>query len=246
MTKKSGRRRDPLKKLAMLLARHRARQGVFIAMLVAVLWLAGHLYAKELSRTTELNADVILTGNLYATEELPAPAVYEGLARGLLRLSPFRLVAATGRRQVRVIVGDDPSLVGNPGFSHWVNLGSCSPFKEDDATGSQVCQIYLRPIGSSAVSNEYDLYCLAYHESLHTIPHAYSSVEVTYSDRENLLVYSCELKLITRLIELGKPPSEAFVASAVQGYRRFGGRLEDVPLAVVGFLPADALETSPM
>jgi len=123
-------------------------------------------------------------------------------------------------------------------------LGSCSPFKEDPATGNLVCQIRLRPIGSAVVSNPSDLYCLAYHESLHTLPHAYSTVEVTYSDYENLLVYGCELKLIARLIELGEPPSEAFVASAVQGYRRFGGTPDGVPAAVLRFLPGNAFLTN--
>ncbi|MCK4594441.1 hypothetical protein KAU45_08055 [bacterium] len=240
--KRMGRKRDPLKKLTMLLARHRARQGVFIAMLVAILWLAGHLYAEELSRTTELNANVILTGNLYATANLPDPTQYRGLARAILRLSPFRLVAAGGKRQVRIAMGDDPALENSPAFSHWVNLGSCSPFKDDPATGGQVCQIYLRPIGSSVISNESDLYCLAYHESLHAIPHAYSTVEVTYSNYENLLVYTCELKLIARLIELGKPPSEDFITSAVQGYHRFGGEPDGIPEPVLHLLPYDVLE----
>jgi hypothetical protein len=242
--KKTERKRDPLRKLTRLLARHRARQGVFVALLVAVLWLAGHLYAKELSHATEESSNVVLTGNLYATESLPDPARYEGLARAILKLSPLRLVAAGGKRQVRIAVGDDPALENNPGFSHWVNLGSCSPFKEDPATGDLVCQIHLRPIGSAVVSNPSDLYCLAYHESLHTLPHAYSTVEVTYSDYENLLVYGCELKLIARLIELGEPPSEAFVASAVQGYRRFGGTPDGVPAAVLRFLPGNAFLTN--
>ncbi len=237
-----GRKRDPLKKLTMLLARHRARQGVFIAMLVAILWLAGHLYAEELSRTTELNANVTLTGNLYVTADLPDPTQYRGLAGAILRLSPFRLVAASGKRRIRIIVGDDPALENSPAFSHWVNLGSCGPFKEDPATGGRVCRIYLRPIGSSVISNESDLYCLAYHESLHTIPHAYSTVEITYSDYENLLAYTCELKLIAHLIELGKPPSGTFIASAVQGYHRFGGERNGIPDPVLQLLPADVLE----
>ncbi|MCX7022221.1 MAG: hypothetical protein NTW26_08145 [bacterium] len=241
--KKKERKRDPLKKLTRLLARHRARQGVFVALLVAVLWLAGHLYAKELSHSTETETGVVLEGNLYATENLPDPAKYEGLAGAILNLSPLKMVAAGGKRQVRITVGDDPTLENNPGFSHWVNLGSCSPFKEDPATGYLICQIYLRPIGSAAVSNSSDLYCLAYHETLHTLPHAYSTVEVTYSDYENLLVYRCELKLIARLIELGKPPSEAFVASAVQGYRRFGGTPDGVPATILRYLPENAFLT---
>jgi hypothetical protein len=244
--KKKERGKDPLWRLTRLLARHRARQGVFIALLVAVLWMAGHLYAKELSHTTESKTDVVLTGNLYATENPPAPAKYEALARSILKLPPLRLVAAAGKRQVRITVGDDSALENNPGFSHWVNLGSCSPFKEDPATGELICQIYLRPIGSAAVSNPSDLYCLAYHETLHTLPHAYSTVEVTYSDYENLLVYRCELKLIAGLIELGRPPSETFVASAVQGYRRFGGTPDGVPTAILRFLPGNAFLASPV
>jgi len=244
--KKKERKRDPLWRLTRLLARHRARQGVFVALLVAVLWLAGHLYAKELSHTTEYDTEVVLTGNLYATESLPGPDRYEGLARSILELPPLRLVAAAGKRQVRIAVGDDPTLENSPGFSHWVNLGSCSPFKEDPATGLFVCQIHLRPIGSAAVSNPSDLYCLAYHETLHTLPHAYCTEEVTYSDYENLLVYSCELELIARLIELGKPPSESFVASAVQGYRRFGGTPDGVPAAILRFLPGNAFLASPV
>jgi hypothetical protein len=243
-TKKKERRRDPLRKLTRLLARHRARQGVFIALLVAVLWLAGHLYAKELSHATESDTGVVLAGNLYTTETLPSPEGYERLARAILELSPLRLVADAGKRQVRITVGDDSALENNPGFSHWVNLGSCSPFKEDPATGNLVCQIHLRPIGSAAVSNTSDLYCLAYHETLHTIPHAYSTEEVTYSDYENLLVYGCELRLIARLIELGRPPSEPFVASAVQGYRRFGGTPDGVPATVLRFLPGNAFLTT--
>jgi hypothetical protein len=242
--KKDKRKRDPLRKLTRLLARHRARQGVFVALLVAVLWLAGHLYAKELSHATETETDVVLEGNLYATENLPDPARYEGLAGAILNLPPLKMVAAAGKRQVRITVGNDSSLENEPGFSHWVNLGSCSPFKEDPATGCLVCQIYLRPIGSAAVANPSDLYCLAYHESLHTLPHAYSTVEVTYSDYENLLVYGCELKLIARLIEMGEPPSRTFVASAVQGYRRFGGTPDGVPAAILEFLPGNAFLTS--
>ncbi|OGD71581.1 MAG: hypothetical protein A2Y64_00825 [Candidatus Coatesbacteria bacterium RBG_13_66_14] len=244
--KKTEHKRDPLWRLTRLLARHRARQGVFVALLVAVLWMAGHLYAKELSHTTDSKTDVVLTGNLYATENLPDPESYEGLARSILKLAPLRLVAAAGRRQVRIAVGDDSALENDPGFSHWVNLGSCSPFKEDPATGELVSQIHIRPIGSAAVSNPSDLYCLAYHETLHTLPHAYSTVELTYSDYENLLVYRCELKLIARLIEMGKPPSEAFVASAVQGYRRFGGTPDGVPVAILRFLPGNAFLTRPL
>ncbi len=219
MVKKTkDNRNKSLRKLTSSLARRRAKQGLTVAVLVALIWLLAHVYASSLAQTLSPAPAVILRGNLYAETAEANAELYPKLARYLLSLPGLKIATADGYHRVEIIIGEDFPEAREHGVMPEELIGSCSAYYAEPNEDRAVCYLRLRPIGSGLITGVGEFLCVAYHESLHALANSMLSAEKAVSSSVHREIYRAEFELIEKMIDSGVPINPKYLENVRLGY----------------------------
>jgi hypothetical protein len=189
--------RDELQRLTRLLARRRAKRGLFIALLFGLVWIAGHLYAGGLALAHSTEAAVELEGNLYATAVAPSRGEYRQLCQSLLTLPPLERLTASGDVQVILLLDNAPLDEAAPGLysgalANPTALGS----------GERIRYvIHLHPVGLEPSVGPLELYSAAFGQAAAALSHHRGDNPLYSAASLQRLAVRAELLLAAKLAE---------------------------------------------
>ena len=207
-----------LRKLTSSLARRRAKQGLTVAVIVALIWLLAHVYTSSLADTLSPAPAVILRGSLYADTASVNARLYPKLARCVLVLPSLTVATADGYHRVEIIIGEDFPEALEYGVMAEEIIGSCSPYYPEPYDDRAVCYLRTRPIGSGLITGVGDFLCVVYHESLHALANSLLPAEEAVSSQVHREIYQAEFELIERLLERGVPINPKYLENVRLGY----------------------------
>jgi len=211
---------NSLRKLTSSLARRRAKQGLTVAALVALIWLLAHVYASSLAQTLSPAPAVILRGSLYAEPERADARLYPSLVKYLLSLPSLTAATSDGYHRVEIIIGEEFPEALEYGVMPEELIGSCSQYYPEQGGERAVCYLRLRPIGSGLITNVGEFICVAYHESLHALVQSILPAEMAISTPVHQEIYQAELRLIKRILARGVPINPKYLENVTLGYQQ--------------------------
>ncbi len=218
MNKAKDDENKSLRKLTSSLARRRAKQGLTVAVIVALIWLLAHVYTSSLADTLSPAPAVILRGSLYSDSTEANARLYPKLARHLLALPTLTVATADGYHRVEIIIGEDFPEALEYGVMAEELIGSCSPYYPEPYDDRAVCYLRMRPIGSGLITGVGEFLCVAYHESLHALANSLLPPEEAISSRVHQEIYQAEFELIQWMIERGVPINPKYLENVRLGY----------------------------
>ena len=223
---KAKEENSSLRKLTSSLAQRRAKQGLTVAVLVALVWLLAHVYSSSLAQTLSPAPAVILRGSLYADPAGANAELYPKLVRYLLSMPSLKVATADGYHRVEIIIGKEFPEAAEYGVMPEELIGSCSSYYAEPNEERAVCYLRLHPIGSELITGVGEFICVAYHESLHALVQSLLPAEDAVSAAVHRKIYRAEFELIEGMLDSGVPINPKYQENVQLGYAQLQQSVE--------------------